>query len=175
MRTSLPDTSDSKWSFVRSKQSEHFFVFWEEGFGDDPNSTDVEAALRIDVDDLLEKAEEFFSININTLKFADLGTSTSNLDKYKMQIYLHYTTEWMAYGSGYNDVIGALWVNPSTCKPVGSTIAHEIGHSFQYQVYADLLAYGGIENDFTRGFRYGFGGNGGNGGAGGDGGAGAPT
>lgn len=154
--------SDSKWSFVRSKQSEHFFVFWEEGFGDDPNSTEVEAALRVDVDDLLENAEEFFAININTLKFADLGASTSNLDKYKMQIYLHYTTEWMAYGSGYDDVIGALWVNPSTCKPVGSTIAHEIGHSFQYQVYADLLAYGGITNDFTRGFRYGFGGNGGN-------------
>ncbi len=154
--------SDSKWSFVRSEQSEHFFVFWEEGFGDDPNSSEVDQALRVDIDDLLEKAEQFFNVNINILKFADLGNSITNLDKYKMQIYLHYTTDWMAYGGGYDDVIGALWVNPSTCKPVGSTIAHEIGHSFQYQTYADLLSYGGITNDFTRGFRYGFGGDGSN-------------
>lgn len=154
---------DSKWSFVRSKQSEHFFVFWEEGFGDNPNANSVPEALRVDIDDLLEKAEMFFDINVNTLGFAELGAGKSNLDNYKMEIYLLYQTEWLATGSGYDDMIGALWVNPSTCKPVGSTIAHEIGHSFQYQVYADLLAYSGISNDFNRGFRYGFGGNGGNG------------
>ena len=34
-------------------------------------------------------------------------------------------------------MIGALWVNPATMKPVGQTIAHEFGHSFQYQVYCD--------------------------------------
>jgi hypothetical protein len=71
-----------------------------------------------------------------------------------MQIYLFYQTEWMATGSGYDDVIGALWVSPNTCQPVGSTIAHEIGHSFQYQVFCDKVG--------TSGFRYGFGGNGGN-------------
>ena len=47
----------------------------------------------------------------------------------------------LSIAEGYNifadDKIGALWVNPSTCKPVGSTIGHEIGHSFQYQVSAD--------------------------------------
>ncbi len=155
--------SDSQWSFVRSKQSEHFVVFWEPGFGANPNADSVPEALRVNIDDLLEKAESFFDMNINTLKFAELGVEKSNLDIYKMQIYLLYQTEWLATGGGYDDVIGALWVNPSTCKPVGSTIAHEIGHSFQYQVYADLLASGGISNDFTRGFRYGYGGNGGNG------------
>ncbi|WP_297094587.1 DUF4859 domain-containing protein [uncultured Draconibacterium sp.] len=154
---------DSKWSFVRSKQSEHFIVFWEPQFGLDPNAASVPEALRVDIDDLLEKAESFFDVNVNTLGFAELGAGKSNLDKYKMEIYLLYQTEWLATGSGYDDMIGALWVNPSTCKPVGSTIAHEIGHSFQYQVYADLLAYGGIPNEFNRGFRYGFGGNGGNG------------
>nr|WP_321454233.1 DUF4859 domain-containing protein [uncultured Carboxylicivirga sp.] len=154
--------SDNKWSFARSKQSEHFFVFWEAGFGDNPNSSDLDESMRVDIDDLLEKAEGFFKSNINNLKFADLGTSKTNLDTYKMQIYLHYTTEWMAFGAGYDDVIGALWVNPATCKPVGSVIAHEIGHSFQYQVYADLINHSGASNDFTRGFRYGFGGNGGN-------------
>ena len=154
--------SDSKWSFVRSKQSQHFFVFWEAGFGNDPNASSLPEALRVDIDDLLAKAESFYQININTLKFAETGSNKSNLDKYKLQIYLFYQIDWMATGSGYDDVIGALWVNPSTCKPVGSTIAHEIGHCFQYQVYADLLASGQCQNDFTRGFRYGFGGNGGN-------------
>ncbi|MCW3786316.1 DUF4859 domain-containing protein [Plebeiibacterium sediminum] len=154
--------SDSKWSFVRSRQSDHFFVFWEEGFGDDPNAASVPEALRVDIDDLLEKAEEFYDINVNTLGFATIGHGVSNLDKYKMEIYLLYQAEWLATGSGYDDVIGALWVNPGTCKPVGSTIAHEIGHSFQYQTYSDLLNYNGITNDFNRGFRYGYGGNGGN-------------
>ncbi len=143
---------DSKWSFVRSKQSEHFFVFWEEGFGEDPNADSVPEALKVDVDDMLAKAEFFYDMNVNTLKFAEEGES--NLDTYKMQIYLFHTEEWMAYGSGYDDVIGALWVNPSTCKPVGSTIAHEIGHSFQYQTFCDIGE--------GAGFRYGFGGNGGN-------------
>ena len=72
-----------------------------------------------------------------------------------MEIYLLYQTEWLATGSGYNDVIGALWVNPSTCKPVGSTIAHEIGHSFQYQTYCDNVK-NGAANDFHSGFRYGY-------------------
>ncbi len=154
--------SDSKWSFVRSKQSAHFFVFWEAGFGNDPNAGTVPEALRIDVDDLLVKAEAFYAMNVTTLKFAEVGSGKSNLDKYKMEIYLIYTPEWLATGGGYDDVIGALWVNPSTCKPVGSVIAHEIGHSFQYQVYADAVA-AGAKNDFTHGFRYGYGGNGGNG------------
>jgi hypothetical protein len=30
--------NDSKWSFYRYKQSNHFFVFWEAGFGDDPDA-----------------------------------------------------------------------------------------------------------------------------------------
>lgn len=154
--------SDSKWSFVRSKQSDHFVVFWEAKFGANPNADSIPQNLRVDIDDLLKKSEEFYKKNVEVLKFAELGNGKSNLDKYKMQIYLLYQEEWLATGSGYDDVIGALWVNPSTCKPVGSTIAHEIGHSFQYQVYADLLATGTIQNDFTRGFRYGFGGNGGN-------------
>ena len=155
--------SDSKWSFVRSRQSTHFIVFWEAAFGKDPNAVGVSDAMRVDVDDLLKKAEEFYTINVTKLKFAEVGNGKSNLDTYKMEIYLLYQSEWLATGSGYDDVVGALWVNPGTCKPVGSVIAHEIGHCFQYQVYADLVASGASANDFTRGFRYGFGGNGGNG------------
>ncbi|MCF0201970.1 MAG: DUF4859 domain-containing protein [Bacteroidaceae bacterium] len=151
---------ESKWSFYRYRQSEHFFVFWEPGFGNDPATTDV-PAMRVDVEDLLAKAEQFYNTNINMLKMASLGKS--QLDNYKMQIYLLYQDEWLATGSGYDNTIGALWVNPSTCQPVGSTIAHEIGHSFQYQVYCDQV-YNGAPSDFTTGFRYGYpGSNGGNG------------
>lgn len=147
--------SSSTWYYGRSRQSEHFVVFWAAGYKDkDPNSPEVPEAYRVDIDDLLEKAEQFYEININELKFAETGVNKSKLDKYKMMIFIFYQTEWLATGSGYDNTIGALWVSPSTCKPVGSTIGHEIGHSFQYQVFCDL---GG-----SSGFRYGFGGNGGN-------------
>lgn len=155
--------SDARWSWWRMRQSEHFFVFWEPGFGDDPNAETVPEALRVDIDDLLEKAEKFYQTNVETLGMATVGQGKSVLDDYKMQIYLLYQTEWLATGSGYDNMIGALWVNPSTCKPVGSTIAHEIGHSFQYQVFADKLYSGEVsyEGDLLpAGFRYGFGENG---------------
>ena len=157
-------SKDAKWSFYRHKQSEHFIVFWEPGFGKDPNAASVPEAMKVNIDDLLAKAEQFYQTNINTLKFAETEKGKSNLDRYKMQIYLLYQEEWLATGAGYDDKIGALWVNPSTCKPVGSTIAHEIGHSFQYQVYCDKLL-NGAANDFRQGFRYGYGmnGEGGNG------------
>ena len=158
--------SDSQWSWCRSAQSEHFFLFWGKEYGayglygqqaggenTSPKTLSESDAMYVDIDDLLAKAEEFYRVNIDELKFADTGKGKSNLDKYKMQIYLHHTTTWMAYGSGYDNVIGALWINPATCKPVGSTIAHEIGHSFQYQVYADAIA-NGAPDDFSTGWRY---------------------
>ncbi len=152
--------SDSNYGFYHYKQSEHFFVFWDKQFGDDPNGADVPDWAKVDVDDLLAKAEGFYKTNIDILKMAETGQGKSYLDQYKMQIWLIYSDGWVATGSGYGDTIGALWVTPSTCKPVGSTIAHEIGHSFQYQVYADKLL-NGSPNDYTTGFRYGWGGNGG--------------
>ncbi|WP_276893750.1 DUF6055 domain-containing protein [Hallella bergensis] len=154
--------SDNKWSWFRHKQSEHYVVFWEPGFGDDPNAASVPEELRVDVDDLLAKAERFYNTNINKLKMVRVGGGKSQLDKYKMEIFLLYQTEWLATGSGYDNTIGALWVNPSTCKPVGQTIAHEIGHCFQYQTYCDNIM-NGKANDLHSGYRYGLpGSNGGN-------------
>lgn len=148
--------STSTWYYGRSRQSEHFIVFWGADYGsEDPASTAIPSAYRVDIDDLLSKAESFYTLNVEELKFAETGTGNSRLDDYKMMIFLYYQEEWLATGSGYDDTIGALWVSPNTCQPVGATIAHEIGHSFQYQVHCDL---GG-----GAGFRYGFGGNGGNG------------
>ncbi|MDO5309143.1 MAG: DUF6055 domain-containing protein [Planctomycetia bacterium] len=144
-----------KWSWRRSRESEHFICFWEQGFGDDPNDPSVEEALRVDVDDLLRKAETFWHTNVQRVKMVELGNGKSQLERYKLQIYLLYTHKWVATGAGYDDVIGALWVSPSTCKPVGSVIAHEIGHSFQYQVYCDQR----LSRNATpgkSGFRYGY-------------------
>ena len=138
-------SNSSRWCWERSRQSENFIVFWEAGFGADP--TTAPSPYTVNIDDLLAKAETFFAYYADSLGFVTRGQS--NTDKYKMEIYLYYQTEWLATGSGYDDFIGALWVNPSTCQPVGHTIAHEIGHSFQYQTSCDM--------GMTHGWRYGFG------------------
>lgn len=145
----------SQWSYHRMAYSDNWVCFWEEGFGADPLNT-VDAMMRIDIKDLLVKAELFYNYYVNELKFIEKGKSKA--DKYRMMIFLKYQSEWLATGAGYDDVIGALWVNPSTCQPVGSVIAHEVGHSFQYQTYCD-------NPTSTCGWRYGFGinGEGGNG------------
>lgn len=147
--------SDAKFNFHNYAESEHFFVFWDSYFfGNDPGDPSLGDSA-VDINDLLEKAEKFFNTNITVLGMADLGQGKSYLDQYKMQIYILDPTPewWVATGSGYDNTIGALWVTPSTMHPVGSTIGHEIGHSFQYQVYADKL-YQGESNDFESGFRY---------------------
>jgi hypothetical protein len=156
MRSMDLTKSSSTWYYGRSKQSEHFIVFWGKGYdeyGFVTPTTHPDPVYRVDIDDLLAKAEEFWDINVDVLKFITPGNSKT--DRHKMMIFLLYQTDWLATGAGYDNTIGALWVSPSTCHPVGSTIAHEIGHSFQYQVNCDL---GG-----NAGWRYGFGGNGGNG------------
>lgn len=145
----------STWSYRRSKQSEHFIVFWDLKYGSNaPNALKVPDQYRVDIDDLLQKAEMFYQMNINTLKFAEVAKGKSNLAKYKMLIFLYYEDQWRATGAGYDDVIGALWISPATVKPAGSVLAHEIGHCFQYQIFCDQ---GGLS-----GFRYGFGGKPGN-------------
>lgn len=149
------NSESSTWSYTRSKESDHFILFWGKEYGaQNPNDASVPDAYRVDTDELLAKAEEFYDLNVNQLKFAETGSGKSNLDKYKMMIFLYYTADWMATGSGYDDVIGALWISPSVCQPVGRVLAHEIGHCFQYQVYCDLK--GGS------GYRYGYGVTGGN-------------
>lgn len=146
----------STWCYPRSRQSKHFIVFWAKQYGsNDPNSTKIPSQYRVDINDMLTKAESFYDLNINKLKFAEVGVGKSKLDNYKMMIFLYYEDQWRATGSGYDDMIGALWISPAAVKPVGPVIAHEIGHCFQYQVFCDL---GG-----GHGFRYGFNGSPGNG------------
>ena len=150
------ETDESRqWCKIRSRESDNIIVFWANGYGqNDPNSGSVPSEYRVDVDDLLKKLESFYDLYIHQLKFAEVGVGKSNLDKYKMIICLYYTTDWMAYGSGFDDLIGGMWISPSTCHPVGSTIAHEMGHSFQYQCYCDLKGYAGFRYEVGQGNGY---------------------
>ena len=103
--------SDSKWSWCRSKQTEHVVVFWDKQYGEyglygdrmgvanTSPTTCKSSKMRVDIDDLLKKAEEFYKINTETLKFSEPGTGKSVLDDYKFEIYILYQSEWLATGS----------------------------------------------------------------------------
>ena len=158
--------ASNRWTFKHSKESEHFVVFWDRMFGDDPNGSSVPSSYRVDIDNLLKKAEQFYTTNITRLGMVVVGqeeTHKSRLNHYKMSIYLLYPgthdgstiDNWVATGSGNDNTIGTLWITPATCQPAGSTIAHEIGHSFQYQTYCDNII-NGKSNDLHSGFRYGY-------------------
>lgn len=137
--------NQAKWSKSRSKESENVIVYWDNGYGN-TNPSNAADTYRVDIDDLLAKCEQFYAKNVN-----ELGFHVGNHDKYKMMVLLNYTTEWMCYGSGYDYVISALWLSPSTCHPVGSSVAHEVGHSFHYMAYGGDSNYGatpGIETGF---------------------------
>lgn len=146
--------SDGKWFFGRSRQSEHFIIFWEAGYGENGSVTPSNCPdpyYKVNLDNLLSFAEKCYAHYIDELQFVTRGKS--QLDKYKFEIYLHHQEEWAAYGGGSDNVVGCLWVNPDAAKNQ-FTLAHEIGHSFQYQIYCDKLLNNEAANDFTTGFRY---------------------
>lgn len=137
----------NNWSIERSKQSKNWVLFWEPGFGDNPGTI---------VDDCLALAEKSFAHYADSLKFIQRGASKT--DTYKMIIRLRYSTEWEASGSGVDNTIGLLTLTSwALTSRGGQTIAHEVGHCFQYQVHCD--------NNDSNGWMYGFGDNasGGNG------------
>ena len=88
-------SESAKYSWTRYRQSEHFFVFWEPGFGSDPNDQSVPNNLRVDVHDLLAKAEIFYETYVTKDNFSTIGQGISYLDKYKLEIYLLYTPDWV--------------------------------------------------------------------------------
>ena len=127
------------WSKSRSKESDNVIVLWDKGYGN-TIPTNAPSAYRVDIDDLLKKAEAFFDLEINQLGFVD--PENSNLNKYKVMILLNHDTGWICYGGGYDYQVSALWLSPSTCKPVGHSVAHEIGHSFHYMCYSEASNHG---------------------------------
>lgn len=121
--------NDSYWSYTRSLQSKHWVIFWEKGYGDNPPAV---------VPGILDKADQLFEFYANDLGFITINQGSSKTDTYKMIIRLKYSTTWEASGSGIDNVIGLLTLsNGAHTSRSGQTVAHEIGHCFQYQVHCD--------------------------------------
>ena len=119
------------WSKSRSVESDNVIIFWDKYYGNtSPQNTS--GFYNVDINDLLAKCESFYELEMNTL-----GFHSSNMEKYKVMVLMNHTETWTCYGGGYDFQVSALWLNPSTCKPVGSAVAHEVGHSYHYMCYAD--------------------------------------
>lgn len=128
------------WSKTRSVESDNVIIFWDKFYGNtNPKNLPKSNFYYVDIDDLLQKCEDFFDLEINQLGFVD--PASSNLSKYKVMVLMNHTTEWTCYGGGYDFEVSALWLNPSTCKPVGHAVAHEVGHSFHYMCYAEASGH----------------------------------
>lgn len=131
--------TSNNWSIERSKQSKNWILFWEPGFGTETPSI---------ADDCLALAEKCFDFYADSLKFVTKGASKT--DTYKMIIRLRYSTDWEASGSGVDNTIGLLTLTSwALTSRGGQTIAHEVGHCFQYQTHCD--------NNDQNGWMYGYG------------------
>lgn len=119
----------NQWSYKRSLQSKHWVLFWEKGYGDLPPSA---------VPTILNTSDKIFEFYADELKYITRNQGKSKTDTYKMIIRLRYTTDWEASGSGIDNMIGLLTLsrNAYTSRD-GQTVAHEIGHCFQYQTHCD--------------------------------------
>ena len=121
--------STSQWCYDRSLQSKHWILFWEAGYG---------AAVPSAVPGILQTADKIFEFYADSLKFITINQGKSKTDTYKMIIRLRHTTEWEASGSGIDNTIGLLTLsNGAHTSRSGQTVAHEIGHCFQYQTHCD--------------------------------------
>lgn len=140
------ESPNAQWSRSRMDSTANWIILWESGFGSDPSSN--AAPYKVNMSQLKEVLEKSYEMNLNTMKMVVKGSSKT--DQYKMIVFIKYSTTWGAYGSGYDNVIGSLEVNPEAAN-IPSVVAHEIGHTFQYQVGCDVP---------EGGFRYGLGANG---------------
>ena len=119
----------NQWCYERSMQSKHWILFWEDGYGKQAPSA---------VSSILDTADKIFELYADSLKYLTINQGKSKTDTYKMVIRLRYTTEWEASGSGIDDMIGMLTLSRwAYTSRDGQTVAHEIGHCFQYQTHCD--------------------------------------
>ncbi len=128
--------AEYNWSKTRSIENDDIIIFWEKGYGNKkPSELAKNDFYYVDIDDLLKKCQEYYDLEYQKLGFVD--TTTTNLNKYKMMVLILHSSEWACYGAGYDFQINALWVNPAPCKPVGHSVAHEVGHSFHYMCFSE--------------------------------------
>ena len=138
--------ANAKFSYGRSVETANWIIFWEPGFGKDPST--ASGTYKVDMAALKAVAEKSYATYVDTLKMVVKGSSLT--DKYKMMIFLLYQTDWAAYGSGQDEMVGTLHVDPAAAN-INTVVAHEIGHCFEYMTGADVPGSG---------WRWGFGANG---------------
>jgi hypothetical protein len=152
----------SGYNFAHSLESEHFAVFWDVRFGNNPSSLSI-GGNTASANSVLSIAERCWKMYADELGFIVPGQSTT--DKYKIQLYIPYQTEWRADASGTDGqeqdgtwgMTGLGHFNPwAATARGGHTIAHEVGHTFQYLVSADLGT--DAARHYDRGWRWGWGG-----------------
>ena len=150
----------SGYNFAHSLESEHFVVFWDVRYGSNPSKIQYPGDGNVaNANTILQVAEKCWKIYVGELGFLEEGKSTT--DKYKIQLYVPYQKDWRADASGTNGTNGSFTgighFNPwAAVARGGHTIAHEVGHTFQYLVSADLGTDGAGHLD--RGWRWGWGG-----------------
>jgi len=153
------NNENSTFCFQRSAESEHFVIFWAKGLTKQANGNIVGGASSsvCNVNTLLRNAEKIWDVYVNQLGFLEPGRSTT--DRVKIEMFIVNQSEWRADGSG---VDGKVWTagtgtsKTSRSHKVGIfhcnawaasdnvTVAHEIGHTFQYLVSADLGSLHGL-------------------------------
>lgn len=147
------NNENSTFCFQRSAESEHFVLFWAKGLKLQPNGnlTGGASSSVCNINTLLRNAENIWDVYVNDLGFLTPGKSTT--DRVKIEMFIVDQSEWRADGSG---VDGTVWTAGSGstktqkshkvglfhCNAWAAssnvTVAHEIGHTFQYLVSADL-------------------------------------
>ena len=136
------------WSKTRSVETDNFIIFWDKGWGNTaPDKLASSNYYYFDLNYMKQKLEEYYELEINKLGFVD--PVSSNVAKYKIMVLLNHTQTWTCYGGGYDFQVPALWLNPATSKPVGSAVAHEVGHSFHYMCYAEDSNHGNTSGIYT--------------------------
>ncbi|HLS94063.1 hypothetical protein BC792_10655 [Sphingobacterium allocomposti] len=121
---------NSKYSLSRRFESANLALLWDREFG-----SDLAATTGANVANVLGALEGFYDYYANQLKFVDVGNSLT--DKYKMVCFVRGGTDGTAYGGGAADSVGMLWMPASRLGAPYTTLAHELGHAFQYMVHAD--------------------------------------
>ena len=72
------------WSKSRSVESDNVIIFWDKYYTKNPKNLSKSDFYYVDIDDLLQKCEDFFDLEINQLGF--VNPTTSNLSKYKVMV-----------------------------------------------------------------------------------------
>jgi len=140
---------NTQYCYDRSVQTDNWIIFWEKGFGTDPST--ASGTYKVNMATLKTVAEKSFATYVDSLKMIVKGSSLT--DKYKQMIFLLYQTEWAAYGSGQDEKVGTLHVDPAAAN-IATVLAHEIGHCFEYMTGADVPGAGwrwGFKSDGSTG------------------------